>query len=142
MTSAQELIKKLGLKPHPEGGHYTQTFRDEAADTVHSTAIYYLLQKGECSHWHRVHGSAEIWHYYAGDPLDLSISTDGEEITTQSLGPNILGNELPQIIIPAGHWQSAECNGEWTLVGCTVAPGFEFENFEMAASDWRPGQDK
>ncbi len=142
MTSAQEIIKKLGLKPHPEGGHYVQTFRDEKDEKVCSTAIYYLLQKGERSHWHRVHGSAEIWHYYAGDPLNLLISANAVKINTQKLGPHVLNKETPQIIVPSGHWQSAECNGEWTLAGCTVAPGFEFENFEMAAPGWQPGQDK
>lgn len=137
--SPADIIETLGLLPHPEGGHYVQTFRDENGEEARSTAIYYLLQEGERSHWHRVHGAAEVWHYYAGDPIILSTSTDGKKIETLVLGPDILAGERPQGIVPAGCWQSAKSSGCWTLVGCTVAPGFEFANFEMAEPDWRPG---
>ena len=135
-----KLIEKLGMQPHPEGGYFVETFRDNTSQgAVASTAIYYLLEQGDCSHWHRVHGSSEVWHYYAGAPLQLSISPDGGEISTSILGSDILGGERPQLIVPANHWQSARSLGEWTLVGCTVAPGFEFENFEMAPEGWVPG---
>ena len=138
-SSAADIVKALGLSPHPEGGHYVQTFVDENGQPPHSTAIYYLLQSGEQSHWHRVHGSMEIWHYYAGETIELSLSEDGENLSTIRLGPDILAGERPQVIVPAGCWQSAKCQGDWTLAGCTVAPGFSFENFEMATPGWQPG---
>src|SRR5262245_65954594 len=127
--SAADVIRVLELGPHPEGGHYRQTFRD--ARTVDgraaSTAIYYLLARGERSHWHRV-DAAEVWHYYAGAPLALEIAERGpiERIT---LGPDLTAGERPQAVVPAGAWQTAESVGDWTLVGCTVAPGFEFTGF-------------
>ncbi|MFD0914991.1 cupin domain-containing protein [Pseudahrensia aquimaris] len=132
MTPAQ-IIAEMGLEPHPEGGHYAETFRDEA-----STAIYYLLEAGEHSHWHRVHGSAEIWHHYAGGPLALTVSSNGHDAQAHRLGKSIVMGEKPQIVVPAGWWQTAESLGHWTLVGCTVAPGFDFANFEMAPPDWFP----
>ena len=134
--SAEEIITSLNLLPHPEGGQYVQTFRDGTA----STAIYYLLQKDERSHWHRVHGSAEVWHYYAGSSIDLMLSCDGVSVQTNVLGPNIATGERPQIIVPAGCWQSAQCRDDWMLAGCTVAPSFDFANFEIAQPDWQPGQ--
>lgn len=140
MTDAQAIIKKLGLKPHPEGGWYGETFRDSAEVNGRpiSTAIYYLLEAGDRSHWHRV-DAVEIWHFYAGAPLELSLSPDGKWLEMLMLGGEVLGGELPQIIVPKGHWQSATSTGEWTLVGCTVAPGFEFSGFEMAPKGWMPG---
>jgi len=130
------------MLPHPEGGHFVETFRDEAAlsgtDRAVSTAIYYLLQRGEFSHWHRV-DAVEAWHFYAGAPLKLSLSSDGQESRDYMLGPDLSAGERPQIIIPKDHWQRAEPLGDWTLVGCTVAPGFDFAGFEMAAKDWEPG---
>ncbi len=132
---AADVIEHFDMKPHPEGGYYNQTFRDE--DNA-STAIYYLLEAGECSHWHRVHGSAEVWHHYAGGPLGLTLSSNGHDAEAHRLGTNIAMGEKPQIIVPAGWWQTAESLGVWTLVGCTVAPGFDFKNFEMAPPDWRP----
>ncbi|NRA29620.1 MAG: cupin domain-containing protein [Parvularculaceae bacterium] len=125
---AQAIIDKLGLKPHPEGGHYVETYRDEKTVDGRSvgTAIYFLLQKGERSRSHRV-DAAEVWHYYAGAPLKLTI---GGELMV--LGPDLPGGERPQAVVPAGVWQAAESVGAWTLVGCTVAPGFEFSGFEMA----------
>ncbi len=136
---ATAIIAQLGLEPHPEGGHYRETFRD--ADTVNGrsvgTAIYYLLQAGECSAWHRV-DATEIWHYYAGAPLVLTISENGHDAEAFRLGANLADSEKPQAVVPAGVWQTAESLGRWSLVGCTVAPGFEFVGFEMAPPDWRP----
>jgi uncharacterized protein len=141
--NAQEIIALLDLSPHPEGGWYRQTFRDEHGGVRgHSTAIYYLLEKGQRSHWHRVVDAAEVWHHYAGAPLMLRSSTDGQEINAVVLGVDLLRGERPQAIIPANVWQSATSLGDFTLVGCTVAPGFEFSSFEMAAPDWEPGQDQ
>lgn len=135
---AKEVISLLDLKPHPEGGHYRQTFADETGEKIASTAIYYLLEGGDHSHWHRVHGSSEIWHHYAGGPLALTISSNGHDAQSYRLGKSIGSGERLQIVVPAGWWQTAESLGHWTLVGCTVAPGFDFKNFEMAPPDWRP----
>lgn len=134
--TAEDIIRALDLKPHPEGGHFRETFRDEGAPRGASTAIYYLLREGERSHWHRV-DAAEVWHFYAGDPLELSTS-DGRTVTTHILGPKIAAGERPQIIVPKNVWQSARPLGAYTLIGCTVAPAFEFEGFEMAPPGWRP----
>jgi len=138
--TAAEIIETLGLVPHPEGGYYTQTFQDEATagGRACSTAIYYLLAAGQRSHWHRV-DAVEIWHYHAGAPLALGLSVDGIEKRTVTLGPDIPSGERPQRIVPTGVWQSAESLGAWTLVGCTVAPGFRFDGFEMAPVGWEPG---
>ncbi|MEO0546903.1 MAG: cupin domain-containing protein [Pseudomonadota bacterium] len=133
--NAQDLVSMLGLEPHPEGGFYRETFRD--ADNA-STAIYYLLEVGDCSHWHRVIGSSEVWHHYAGGPLALTVSPDGHDAQAFRLGPNLMQNEKPQVVVPSGWWQTAESLGHWTLVGCTVAPAFDFVNFEMAPPNWRP----
>lgn len=136
----QAIIRELGLERHPEGGWYHQTFRDTAGGSRgHSTAIYYLLEKGERSHWHRVKDAAEVWHYYAGAPITLHLSADGQETQTLTLGPDVLNGERPQVIVPVNCWQSAESTGAFTLVGCTVSPGFEFSSFEMAAPGWTPG---
>lgn len=141
LTAAQ-IIDLLSMQPHPEGGHYAETFRDanQTGDGTRSacTAIYYLLQAGEASAWHRVTDACEIWHWYAGAPLALRISPDGERASEVHLGPNLPAGEQPQAVVEAGHWQSAEPLGAWTLVGCTVAPGFEFASFEMAPPGWRP----
>ena len=137
----KDIIDALGMTRHPEGGWFKENFRDpDARDgrTV-STAIYYLLEKGDRSHWHRV-DAAEVWHFYAGSPLELSMSPDGQWTEILVLGPDITGGALPQIVVPKGHWQAAEPTGDWTLVGCTVAPGFEFSGFEMAPPDWQPGR--
>lgn len=139
MTAA-EIVATLGMQRHPEGGWYRETFRDDqGGHRGHSTAIYYLLEDGERSHWHRVHDAAEVWHFYAGAPLALSLSQDGSWQDVIILGPDILTGERPQAIVPAGWWQSARSLGAFTLVGCTVAPGFEFSSFEMAPPDWAPG---
>jgi predicted cupin superfamily sugar epimerase len=136
--SAAELIRLLDLKPHPEGGHFRETFRDTRVENgrAASTAIYFLLTRGERSHWHRV-DAVETWHYYAGAPLVLEMA--GEHgVRRMKLGPDISMGERPQGIVPAGTWQAAESLGDWTLCGCTVAPGFQFAGFEMAAKDWTP----
>lgn len=135
----EEIIKKLGLLPHPEGGYFKETFRDDggAIGRAASTAIYYLLKKGEVSHWHRV-DAAEVWHWYAGAPLELSQAREGKKPVSETLGPDIMAGQSPQIVVPRGVWQSAKSLGDWTLVGCTVAPGFEFEGFEMAPKGWKP----
>ncbi len=136
--SAADVIRRLDLKPHPEGGHFRETFRDTRADNgrAASTAIYFLLARGERSHWHRV-DAVEVWHYYAGAPLVLEMA--GEQgVRRVKLGPDIAMGERPQGIVPAGIWQAAESMGDWTLVGCTVAPGFDFAVFELAPKDWAP----
>ena len=138
--SAADVIARLELKPHPEGGHYRETFRDKSCDgngRARSTAIYFLLARGERSHWHRI-DAVEIWHYYAGAPLMLRIADDDGQWKFM-LGADIAAGELPQAVVPADTWQSAASTGDWTLVGCTVAPGFEFAKFELAAPDWFPG---
>ncbi len=136
--TASQVIELLGLTPHPEGGYYRENFRDDSAEISPSTAIYYLLEAGDCSQWHRVHGSAEVWHHYGGGPLALTLSANGHDAQSHRLGTNLNVGERPQIVVPAGWWQTAESLGHWTLVGCTVAPGFDFENFELAPPDWRP----
>ncbi|MBB3542620.1 cupin domain-containing protein [Rhizobium sp. BK399] len=137
--SPDDIIRELGMQPHPEGGWYVQTFRDtDGGSRGHSTAIYYLLKAGQRSHWHRVRDAVEVWHHYAGAPLALHRSQDGSGRETVVLGTDILKGERPQAVIPANWWQSAETTGDYTLVGCTVAPGFDFASFEMAPPDWQP----
>ena len=138
MLSAGDIIRKLDLKPHPEGGHFRETHRDEAGQSgrAHSTAIYFLLARGERSHWHRI-DAAEVWHYYSGDPLKLEI-VDGSKEMIVRLGPNVHADESPQAVVPARAWQAAETTGDWTLCGCTVSPGFQFEKFELAEKGWSP----
>jgi uncharacterized protein len=141
MTAA-EIIRLLDLEPHPEGGHFVETFRDatDAGGRAASTAIYFLLARGERSHWHRV-DATEIWHFYAGAPLRLEISdTDEGPVRQLHLGPDVVAGERPQAVVPRHRWQAAESLGDWTLVGCTVAPGFEFAGFELAPSRWAPRQ--
>jgi predicted cupin superfamily sugar epimerase len=139
MTTARQLIDALGLAPHPEGGWYRETWRAEAAPGARAagSAIYYLLDAGEFSHWHRV-DAAEIWHFYAGAPLSLTLSPNGHDAEAHRLGPEALAGQRPQIVVPAGWWQTAVSLGAWTLVGCTVSPAFAFSGFEMAPPDWRP----
>ena len=138
--SATDVIARLELRPHPEGGHYRETFRDartDASGRALSTAIYFLLARGERSHWHRI-DAVEVWHFYAGDPLTLRIAHDGGVQHTIRLGPDAAADQRPQAIVPAQAWQAAESNGDWTLVGCTVAPGFDFATFELAPKGWSP----
>ena len=133
--NAAALITRLDLAPHPEGGHYRQTWVAEGgAGTGRpaGTCIYFLLQAGEVSHWHRV-DAVEIWHYYAGAPIVLSLAkTEAGPARDRILGPDLLSGQAPQLIVPEQHWQSARSLGDWTLVGCTVSPGFQFEGFELA----------
>jgi predicted cupin superfamily sugar epimerase len=139
VPTAAEIIARLELKPHPEGGHYRETFRDSDVDgRSASTAIYFLLARGERSHWHRI-DAAEVWHYYAGGALNLQIADDVGQRCIR-LGPDLAAGEVPQAIVPAQAWQAAESTGDWTLVGCTVAPGFDFAKFELAEPDWFPGR--
>jgi uncharacterized protein len=149
--TAGEVIRLLDLKPHPEGGHFRETFRDappsDAAtragkDKVGggraaSTAIYFLLARGERSHWHRI-DAVEVWHWYAGGPLALEIAPAFGRRERLTLGCDLAAGERPQAIVPAQAWQAAKTLGEWTLVGCTVAPGFEFAKFELAPQGWEP----
>jgi predicted cupin superfamily sugar epimerase len=135
--NAADIIARLELKPHPEGGYYRETFRDARGDAqgrARSTAIYFLLARGDRSQWHRI-DAVEIWHYYAGAPLELQIANDGCAAHGVMLGPDIAAGQRPQAIVPASAWQTAATTGDWTLVGCTVAPGFEFASFELAKED-------
>jgi predicted cupin superfamily sugar epimerase len=140
-VNAEDIARHLGLAPHPEGGHFRETYRHRPGDGVRGakTAIYYLLAAGEVSRWHRVDAD-EIWHYYAGAPLRLSVSDDGVATRVMRLGIDLASGERPQALVPAEAWQSAESEGAWTLVGCTVAPAFEFEGFTLAPRDWSPGR--
>jgi uncharacterized protein len=138
--SAADVIALLELAPHPEGGHFRQTFRDDRGDGARaaSTAIYYVLAAGEVSRWHRV-DAAEVWHWYAGAALELAVAAPaGAPARIIRLGSDLALGERPQAVVPTGHWQSAKSLGAWTLVGCTVAPGFEFKGFELAPDDFAP----
>jgi predicted cupin superfamily sugar epimerase len=136
---ADEIIRLLDLAPHPEGGWYRETWRDDPADGSRGagTAIYFLLRAGERSHWHRVDAD-EVWHLYAGDPLRLLTWSDGAPPDEVLLGTDLAAGQRPQARVPAGVWQAAEPTAAWTLVGCTVAPAFQFTGFELAPPDWRP----
>jgi len=137
--TADEIIAKLDLEPHSEGGYFREMFRDPRSVDGRSvgTAIFFLLKAGEVSRWHKV-DSSEIWHYYAGAPLELSFAEQGQTVQVLVLGNDLEQGELPQHVIPAGLWQQANSLGDWTLVGCTVSPGFEFSGFEIADADWTP----
>ena len=143
MSDADRIIETLDLSPHPEGGFYRETYRDRPAGSGRgsSTHIYYLLREGEVSRWHRI-DAVEMWHWYAGAPLALHVSTDGESSETLSLGNDLTAGERPCAVVPAHQWQSAHSLGTWSLVGCTVAPAFEFEGFEFAPDGWAPKDGK
>ena len=136
---AEEIIDRLQLEPHPEGGWYRETWRAPtgAGGRATGSAIYFLLRRGEVSHWHRV-DAAETWHFYEGAPLELKISTDGATERVVALGPDLAAGQQPQFVVAADAWQSARSLGEHTLVGCTVSPAFEFDGFELADPGWRP----
>ncbi len=139
----QELVRMLGMQPHPEGGWYVETHRADAGDPdmrSPATAIYFLLAADQVSAWHRV-DATEIWLWQAGAPLSLTISENGVDARAQRLGPDLRRGDRPQAVVPPGAWQTAETLGAWTLVSCVVAPGFEFSGFELAPPDWRPGPD-
>ena len=138
--SAQDLIRMLALKPHPEGGHFRETFRDpyQIADGRSvSTAIYFLLARGERAHWHRI-DAVEIWHWYAGAPLQLEIAAAPGRVERVTLGGDISAGLRPQAVVPPQAWQAAQTLGDWTLLGCTVAPGFDFAKHEVAPQGWSP----
>ncbi|MEO0460731.1 MAG: cupin domain-containing protein [Myxococcota bacterium] len=136
------LIERLQLQPHPEGGWYVETWRDAPPGQQprgSGSCIYYLLEAGQRSHWHAV-DATEIWHYYAGFGLDLyTAANERDRVARHRLGPAVLAGERPQIVVPTGHWQSAEATRGWCLVGCTVSPAFEFSGFVMAEVGWEPG---
>jgi uncharacterized protein len=131
--NADEVIRLLELEAHPEGGYFRETFRDSKriGERSASTAIFFLLKEGEISRWHRI-DAVEVWHWYGGAPIRLQIRKDEGPTEKILLGNDLLNNERPQAIVPAYAWQTAETLGGWTLVGCTVAPGFEFAGFELA----------
>jgi uncharacterized protein len=138
--SAADIIARLDLQPHPEGDHFRETFRDSTVDAsgrAASTLIYFLLARGEHSHWHKV-DAVETWHFYAGAPLALRIARDGQSMQTTMLGIDLAAGQQPQAVVPAHVWQAAASTGDWTLVGCTVAPGFVFAGFELAPPGWEP----
>ena len=138
--SAQDIIRMLALKPHPEGGHFRETFRDpkQSADRRSvSTAIYFLLARGERAHWHRI-DAVEIWHWYAGAPLQLEIAAAAGRVERVTLGGDISAGLRPQAVVPPQAWQAAQTLGDWTLLGCTVAPGFDFAKHEVAPQGWSP----
>lgn len=140
--AAEDIIRRLNLAPHPEGGWYRETFRDPrllADGRAASTAIYFLLAAGQVSRWHRV-DAAEVWHWYGGSALELSLAFNASAVPDRlRLGPDLDIGDAPQIVVPAGHWQQARTLGTWTLCGCTVAPGFTFAGFEMATDGFEPG---
>ena len=142
MTAAG-IIAALGLARHPEGGWYAETFRDNSGDGPaggrgHSTAIYFLLEGGDLSVWHRVRDAAEVWHFYAGATLEIRVFDETEGTVSSTLGNDLAAGERPQAVVPANRWQTARSLGDWTLVGCTVAPGFDFSQFELAEPGWEP----
>jgi predicted cupin superfamily sugar epimerase len=138
MTAA-DIIARLGMQPHPEGGYYVESYRHVEADGRRGacTAIYFLLPAGQRSHWHRV-DAVEIWHWYAGEPLALSVAEPGQPVRHLTLGHDLTAGQRPQAVVPPGAWQTAESLGGWTLVGCTVAPAFQFDGFELAPPGWQP----
>ncbi len=140
MSEARAIIERLGLQPHPEGGWYRETWRaDEPADRGSATAILFLLEEGQRSHWHRV-DAAELWLWHAGGALRLDRAAgDAGPVESLRLGPDILRDESPQLLIPAHHWQAAHADRGWALVSCIVSPAFRFEGFELAAPGWQPG---
>lgn len=137
--TAQDVIRTLSLEPHPEGGHFRETFRDarQIDGRAVSTAIYFLLGRGEGSHWHRI-DAVEVWHWYAGAPLVLEIRREPRHVKRLTLGCDLTAGERPQAVVPAHAWQAARSLGDWTLCGCTVAPGFDFKAFELAPPGWSP----
>ncbi|MBU6442486.1 MAG: cupin domain-containing protein [Alphaproteobacteria bacterium] len=138
-SEADRIIRHLVLRPHPEGGWFRETFRDSGSEgaRAHSTAIYFLLREGEASHWHRV-DAVETWHFYRGAPLRLSLAGGEGAPVHHVLGHAVEEDQQPQLVVPKGVWQAARSLGAYTLVGCTVAPGFEFAGFELAPPGWAP----
>ncbi|HTU09262.1 MAG TPA: cupin domain-containing protein [Allosphingosinicella sp.] len=142
MTDPRALIQALRLAPHPEGGWYRETWRAAAPDGGRgsATAIHFLLEQGQSSHWHRV-DATELWLFHAGGALLLETAADGAgPVGTTRLGPDVLAGEVPQLVIPPGHWQAARADRGWALVSCIVSPAFQFSGFELAPPDWTPGR--
>ncbi|MBK5919986.1 cupin [Rhodothalassium salexigens] len=142
------VIDALNMQPHPEGGWFAEHWREAPPQETETdprglgSAIYYLLERGQRSHWHRL-DTTEIWHFYAGAPLRLGISPDDRTPPAwHRLGPDVVAGERPQIVVPAGRWQSAEALDGWVLVGCSLTPAFQFDGFELASPHWRPGGDR
>lgn len=146
-TDPDDIIARLSLRPHPEGGWYAETWRGPIAGGDRTggdgrptgSAIYFLLREGERSAWHRVDAD-ETWHFYAGSPLELGIAAAHRAVERTILGVDLAAGERPQVTVPAGSWQAARSLGSWTLVGCTVSPAFEFEGFELAPAGWEPSE--
>jgi len=141
VSQAAALIETLGLQPHPEGGWYRETWRAPAPDGVRATAtaILFLLERGQRSHWHKV-DAAEIWLFHAGSALRLeTAASEAGPIETARVGGDVLAGERPQFRIDAGVWQAAEADRGWALVSCIVSPAFEFDGFTLAPPDWQPG---
>ncbi|OEJ69616.1 cupin domain-containing protein [Magnetovibrio blakemorei] len=138
---ADEVITTLGLEPHPEGGHFKEIYRADGPDGGRGqvTTIYFLLKAGEVSHWHRVQDAVEIWCWHGGAALELSIHAEGTELETHVLGLDLQAGQRPQAIVPVNAWQAAKPLGDWTLVGCQVAPAFDFARFELAPPGFEPG---
>ena len=133
MNNPDDLIKKLKLTPHPEGGHFAESFRDSKGGV---SLIYYLLKKGQTSHWHKLTKN-EILHFYDGDPLRIYMSKDKKEISTVLLGRNINNKEYLHYIINSETWFGMKSTGNWSLIGCTVSPAFDYKDFELASKDWK-----
>ena len=143
---AEDLIRALDLTPHPEGGWYRETWRSrsEGGERAAATAVYYLIEPGQISRWNRVDAD-EMWLWHAGDALELSIAASDEgPVRTVRLGPRIDKGEQPQLIVPAGQWQSAVPvdDGQigYTFLSCIVAPAFEFAGYELAEPGWAPAR--
>jgi uncharacterized protein len=138
--AAGDIIRLLDLKPHPEGGWYRETFRDAppaGGGRAASSHIYFLLGPGDVSDWHRI-DATEVWHYYAGAPLVITLCENGHDASAHHVGPDLRGGQRPHLVVPPRCWQTATSLGAWTLVGCTVAPAFDFAGFELAPPGWRP----
>jgi predicted cupin superfamily sugar epimerase len=138
---ADDIIQRLSLRPHPEGGFFRETFRHAPATGGRGslTVIYYLLRAGERSAWHRI-DAVEVWHHYDGAPLRLDMSDDGVGLRSVTLGRDLASGQQPHAVVPARSWQAGETLGDWSLTGCTVAPAFEFSGFELAPPGWSPGR--
>ncbi|SNS81460.1 hypothetical protein SAMN06295912_11756 [Sphingomonas laterariae] len=140
-ATARALIAQLGLAPHPEGGWYRETWRAEAVEGARAsgTAILFLLEAGQHSHWHRV-DATEIWLWHAGAPIRLATAGKGDPEGRHEilLGGNLPAGEIPQYVIPPGRWQAAYADRGWALVSCVVSPGFDFAGFELAPPGWTP----
>ena len=136
MNDPASLIESLKMTPHPEGGHFAETFR---ADDGSVSLIFYLLKSDERSHWHRL-TKDELLHFYDGDPMSVLLSQDGMSIQRKTLGRDAVDNEAYHLIVPKGTWFSMQSTGDWSLIGCTVSPAFAFDDFELAPKGWMPGR--